>query len=774
MTSELIPFNIDTQRIIELLGKQLYQSPLALLRENTQNAYDAILLRHRLDPTFAPQIEITISPRELRVSDNGVGMTPDDLRRHFWHAGSSSKNNDEARAAGVVGTFGIGAMANFGIASDLQVETESWTTRERSRSGASREKLTLNRDCIDLEAITSHGTAGTTIVAQVQADHSIDVAEATRYVTDFVALLSIPVAVNGTVVSQQSVERFVPALTGRTESTATAKIGPRLLADITLTISSNADVRIELRNVVWSGKPMGGTLTLRSGSPALRTYRSGFGLATAAVSSFYQLGGVADILSLQPTAGREALTSESLQLLQSIVGEIDDYVSARLGSLPESESSTPFMNWVVRHGRYDLCGNLHAAVHPGVTRVTLAELRVRTASQPMLLYAGSDQGAIARNSSEDTPLIVLSRSNPRRQCESAFLSQFCKTEPVSDNPKVERRKTYEELTTAERGLAYRIESTLETEYFLKARTSFGSITHGLPILVSRAADGVDITLDPAGQTVALVLGLYEREFTAFGSMTKDFIRTALFPRIADYVPSSTRNGAEAFLKMLRNKRREVFEYEHSETSGLSTIWDDYAAGKITMVQAVQRSVAAARSSVQVVDNHAAARVQDVVPDVVQNEETVAQRGESTTDAVPPILRSDTSSSAKLLTIPDTEPSLRGYRCFLAVSDKVREDLGEFFLQPHKTSIVWGGQKVLFIFIHHSDRFGLYYDLQTAEQVAPSTGGLQTPTCTIVLRDRIYIPIPNPIRQAFMPVAAEKKRFEVRGDILRTESEAGAV
>jgi molecular chaperone HtpG len=36
-----------------------------------------------------------------------------------------------------------------------------------------------------------------------------------------------------------------------------------------------------------------------------------------------------------------------------------------------------------------------------------------------------------------------------------------------------------------------------------------------------------------------------------------------------------------------------------------------------------------------------------------------------------------------------------------------EERGEFFLQPHSTSVVWGGQKVLFVFEHHSGQFGLY-------------------------------------------------------------------
>jgi hypothetical protein len=79
------------------------------------------------------------------------------------------------------------------------------------------------------------------------------------------------------------------------------------------------------------------------------------------------------------------------------------------------------------------------------------------------------------------------------------------------------------------------------------------------------------------------------------------------------------------------------------------------------------------------------------------------------EAAPAITRSDVSSRAKLLTIPADQPDLRGFRCFIALSEKIRSEMGDFFLQPHKTSIVWGGQKVLFIFMHHSGEVGLYYD-----------------------------------------------------------------
>jgi molecular chaperone HtpG len=129
-----------------------------------------------------------------------------------------------------------------------------------------------------------------------------------------------------------------------------------------------------------------------------------------------------------------------------------------------------------------------------------------------------------------------------------------------------------------------------------------------------------------------------------------------------------------------------------------------------------------------------------------------------------------STPRKLLTIRDDEAPLKGYRCFLALTDRIREEKGDFFLQPHRTSVVWGGQKALFIFEHHSGEFGLYYDLQTKGPIADSSGGGSIETCTIVMKNRIFIPIPPAIQASFLPREEEKKRFEVRCDILHIDQE----
>lgn len=767
MSGGLIAFQVETQRVIQLLAKQIYQSPLALLRENVQNAFDAVRQRLHSQPGFNPLIEITLAPDKIVITDNGIGMTPDDLQQHYWTAGSSSKNNDAARAAGVVGTFGIGAMANFGIADRLIVETESAVSGERTICRADRSKLDLKRNCIEREFLDSIGKPGTTITVNVSAGEQISVQKAHDYISEFVSLVDLPVRVNGATVSQKPVEDLIPHVQETWRMTeAGHEIGSRMTSDVTVILSNNADLWLHFTNIFWDSRPISGRIVLRSGHPNLRTFRSGFGLATASVNSSYQFGGIADLLVLEPTAGREAITVDGLQLLQSMMADIDRFASELLAERDESDSSTPFMNWVVGHGRYDLCGKLRMTINPG-DRISLEDVSWRSRAKPMMLYEGSDQSVVKAHASDDAPLLILARTNPRRRCEENFLQSRAEVELISDKPVVKDRRTYKQLSMAESGLAYRIGTILETDYFIKCHVEFGVISHGLPVLVQKESDRLDIILNPEGQTVQLLISLFETEYSAFGSMAKDFVRTVLFPRIADYVPSSTRQGAEAFLRAIR-RPPESFEYADDDLGSLPDIWKDYEEGQISLSQAVTRSQAAVRSSVQVVE--AAARVDNVVPDVIQNEQAFNEEADPARnfDPSPGITRFEIMSPAKLLVIDDNEPALRGYRCFLAITDKARERMGEFFLQPHTTSIVWGGQKTLFIFMHHSGRFGLYYDLQTREVVEAPAGGGAYPTCSIVLKDRLYIPIPEEISASFVPAPGERKRFEIRADILRTE------
>jgi molecular chaperone HtpG len=761
---ERFPLQVDVGRIIEVLAAQIYQSPLALLRENTQNAFDAVLLRVHLRQSFEPRIAVDIGADTVVIEDNGIGMTAQDLREHFWRAGSSSKNNDEARAAGVVGTFGIGAMANFGIADELSVETESALTGERTASSVRKAALSTSDDCIESRSLTPTGQPGTRVTAHIEADRPLDVAQAVAYISEFVAYVNIPVLVNGQLASRRDIAQSVPAPAAEEAFLEACDLAPGIAGDVSVRIAANGEVWARVDRVTYQGAPLPGTLVLRQGGASLRTFRSGFGLATVGLASVYQFGGVADFAALVPTAGREALTTASMQLLQSIVTGMDQVVSLAIADRPEADLNTRFMDWVRQHSRFELCDHLKARVEPGL-RLSLAELRVQSAERPLLVYAGTDRSIIDAMATDDSPLLVLAGEQPRRSCEEQYLTRYCQINRVDDAPKVLHYKPHPQWAIGEQALVFRITSVLAADYFFPADVVLGELSHGLPILVEKR-DPPTIVLDPEAPTFGVVAGLYANDIQAFGSMVKDFVRNMVFPQIRDLVPSSTRQGAEAFLKTIR-RTRDVFEYEYDDLSSLSAIWSEYLEGRLTIDEAAERSTRIVERSVQFVDSSAALAVRDVVPDVISNEGVV---GESAPDLgpAPPIMRSDFSSDAKLLTIPPAEAPLRGHRCFIALSDRSRDEHGEFFLQPHSTSVVWGGQKVLFVFEHHSGRFGLYYDMQTSRVVNEESGGGAFATATIVLANRVYIPIPESVAAAFIPAPGERRRFEVRCDLLYTD------
>ena len=766
-TSDRIPFAVEISRMIEVLAAQIYPTPFALLRENVQNSFDAILLRRHLGQQFDARIDVTIEPRRVCVTDNGIGMSREDLRNHFWRAGSSSKNTEDARAAGVVGTFGIGAMANFGIAEELHVETESVLTNERTTCAAYRSTLSVTEDCISFEAQSSTGSPGTTVTAIMQSDKSVNISEAQNYISQFVAFLPIDVYVNGGKVSGQPIEDAVPTLISTwSVSERDVDFGKNFKADIGLTGAVNGEIRIDLSNIQSGSQEIHGRMVLRQGIGNLRTFRSGFGLATTSVGSMYGFGGVADFLSLQPTAGREALTTESMQFLQNIVARVDEFVSLRLAQRPESNASAPFVAWAARRGRFDLCSNLRVRIEPGGT-LTLHEVKGQSEQAPVLVYSGTDSATV-QHASEDQPIVMLTRGSPRRNCEINYLRQYCKIEELSNEPNVLESKSNLEMSAAEKALAFRLASILSTDYFLESHIRFGKISHGVPVLVTKRDIPVEVFLDPAGATVQLMLEMFEQEFMAFGHMAKDFARNMIFPRVSDLVPSATRQGAEAFLKSI-HRTREVFEYEAADLESLTSLWKDYMSGKLDFQQAADRSRRVATRSYQVFDSAAAGSVRDVVPGVIDSQATTEQQNGVDYGPMPPIYRLDIETNKKLLTIGDNELPLKDYRCFLALTNRSREENGEFFLQPHSTSVVWGGQKALFIFQHHSGEFGLYYDLQTRNLISDQSGGGSIISCTIVMKNRIFIPIPSPIQASFLPHQTEKKRFEVRCDILHIDS-----
>lgn len=307
------------------------------------------------------------------------------------------------------------------------------------------------------------------------------------------------------------------------------------------------------------------------------------------------------MLNLEPTAGREALTTDSIQFMQMLISNVDSYVSKELSASKFANLNTGFMNWVVRHGRYDLCGNLALAVLPNEEELLLSEIKRRSDVSPINYYEGSDPAMKSVYATEETPLIVPSSNNPRRQCEIGYIKAYCKISQIADAPQIQYEKQEKDLSLAETAFVFRVTNILEDDYFVRATVRLGKMTHGLPILIASDA-GLNIVFDPDSGSIRTIIELYNREFSVFNSMVKDFVRSVLFPKISNFVPSSTREGAEAFLNAIR-RPKEYVEYEISDAAALRAILGDYIAGKLSFREAAVQAAERAQVNYQVVDSN---------------------------------------------------------------------------------------------------------------------------------------------------------------------------
>jgi molecular chaperone HtpG len=128
--AEKLRFQVNLRGIIDLLAKHLYSSPQVFIRELLQNAVDAITARSLIQPEHRGEITLEIAPasRErpatLIFTDNGVGLTEEEVHRFLATIGESSKRlSDDQRS--FLGQFGIGLLSAFGVSEEIVVITRS-------------------------------------------------------------------------------------------------------------------------------------------------------------------------------------------------------------------------------------------------------------------------------------------------------------------------------------------------------------------------------------------------------------------------------------------------------------------------------------------------------------------------------------------------------------------------------------------------------------------------------------------------------------------------
>ncbi len=117
-------------RIIDSLGIQMYQSPVAAVAELIANGWDA----------DATEVSVALPEdkgegAEIVVQDNGTGMTFADCQDRYLNVGRNRRLTEGAKSQNgrpLLGRKGIGKFAGFGIARIVEIDTVSATTGERT------------------------------------------------------------------------------------------------------------------------------------------------------------------------------------------------------------------------------------------------------------------------------------------------------------------------------------------------------------------------------------------------------------------------------------------------------------------------------------------------------------------------------------------------------------------------------------------------------------------------------------------------------------------
>ena len=122
-------------RLLDHFGVAMYNTVEKAIAELAANAYDA----------DATEVTVTIADDEIVVSDDGRGMTPDDVQENYLRLGRDRRAAEKREKTGkrkrpIIGHKGIGKLAGLGIAEKMLVRT----TRARETT-----KLVIDRTALD-------------------------------------------------------------------------------------------------------------------------------------------------------------------------------------------------------------------------------------------------------------------------------------------------------------------------------------------------------------------------------------------------------------------------------------------------------------------------------------------------------------------------------------------------------------------------------------------------------------------------------------------------
>ncbi len=205
--------SIHTENIFPIIKKSLYTDHEIFLRELISNSVDAIgkLKMVSFAGEFSgevgvPDIQISIDKEKktLSISDNGIGMSADEVKKYINQVAFSSaeefvqkyqKDSDQQ----IIGHFGLGFYSSFMVASQVEIDTLSY------RDGAEAVHWSCDGSPSFEISESSRTERGTTITLTLQDEEAeyLESARIKQLVKTYCDFMSVAISLDGEVINKQ-------------------------------------------------------------------------------------------------------------------------------------------------------------------------------------------------------------------------------------------------------------------------------------------------------------------------------------------------------------------------------------------------------------------------------------------------------------------------------------------------------------------------------------------------------------------------------------------
>ena len=205
--------SIHTENIFPIIKKSLYSDHEVFFRELVSNAVDAIQKLQMVSrageytgDTGEPEIQIAIDKdkKTLSITDNGIGMTADEVKKYINQVAFSSAEEFIHKYQGdgnqaIIGHFGLGFYSSFMVAQKVEIDTLSY------KEGVEAVHWSCDGSPEFRLEDSSRQQRGTTITLTLQ-EEELEYLEASRIrqlVKTYCDFLPVPIKFEGEVINRQ-------------------------------------------------------------------------------------------------------------------------------------------------------------------------------------------------------------------------------------------------------------------------------------------------------------------------------------------------------------------------------------------------------------------------------------------------------------------------------------------------------------------------------------------------------------------------------------------